>query len=88
MGILKQLLFDPDALFFFGEFRHKDDALIFIMQEELLEYVFEHSDSVSYDSAGSIEVIEPWVLGGGDQIPVDEVYEMTVGFIKEECGPA
>lgn len=88
MGATKNLLFDSDALFFVAEFDHETADVVLVAQEELIEYMLEHSDTVAYDTEDTVNVVGVGQLSGGSHIPVDEIYALTIDFIKEECGPA
>ena len=88
MGTVKSLLTDPDALFFIADFEHETKDIVLVVQEELIEYICEESDSVCYDNVDHIQLASIGTLSGGACIPIDEMFALTVDFIREECDKA
>jgi hypothetical protein len=87
MGAVKSLLTDPENLFFLSGFDHYDgEGIVLVVQEELMDYIYECHSSVSFDTNEPVSLTSKGRVKGGDEIRIDEFMDLTLAFMQEECG--
>lgn len=88
MGAVKNLLTDPGALFYLADLSHETKDVVLVVHDELMDYICEESDTVCYDNVDRIQLVSYGELSGGAFIRMDEMFALTVDFIREECDKA